>query len=339
MKVLSYKATTSLLLLISYCSAIHTPKQKRERVRSNPNSSYNVDLERIPVESNYNTIEPKVDHGGMHVWSEKAFVVTDTPEKLKAKELANTPTPAGVNEETLKYQCPLSKYYKVPKPGPTLFRCPEYADSTCCSPEEHKRLDDDFRSLYNYIYSECPGCLENFRRLQCAIFCAPNQHEFVKILETSPNTNINKTPVEREIFVTKSLVRICPALCNRLYFVCASTSAQALFEDSQSSFCTSQMDRNENVSVELNAYDCLNIEGPDHCTGDPAYLKQSMETGKISSGDQLTLLLFFLLLFTMGLMTVICCHQLKKLRQSRKPDQDQSNLYSLKKSYFVKGSE
>jgi len=147
--------------------------------------------------------------------------------------------------------CPLSKDLDRPEPVPELSRCPEYRESSCCSKQEDDLLNNDFISAYEYIYNGCPGCLENFRLLQCAMKCSPDQRDFV--------TNEQGGRV---------VVRMCPDMCHRFFASCVNTTARKVFHADDGTFCADQNNNADGTELVVDQYSCINAAGPSYCNGE-----------------------------------------------------------------------
>jgi len=147
--------------------------------------------------------------------------------------------------------CPLSKDMDRPQPVAGLQRCPEYRESSCCSKEEDDLLDADFISAYEYVYNGCSGCLENFRKLQCAMKCSPDQRDFVTTEQQSGRV----------------VVRMCPEFCHRFFSSCINTTARKVFHADDGTFCAAQLDTSGGTDLVIDQYSCINEDGPSYCNG------------------------------------------------------------------------
>lgn len=178
---------------------------------------------------------------------------------------------------------------------PTLSRCPEYSTSSCCSEAEHERLDNDFKAIYDEVFQPCPECLENFRRLQCAIHCAPTQRDFVTLTEVEPQSGV----------VRSASVRLCSDWCGRFDAACANTTVRALFlPTGRGEFCKAQMDSARGITLDLQSTLCLEIDGPDRCDG--GYDAASVDAAASAPTPQdVALLILFICLFLVGLLSII----------------------------------
>lgn len=198
--------------------------------------------------------------------------------------------------------CPLSEDLSKPTPLEYSHRCPEFSSSACCSEKEHEKLDKDFITAYDAIYSECSGCLENMRKLLCTIHCSPKQHELVQFYDghqtplvkpkgvvaiassaavsqaneedqvpdgnTLPIRAETTTPARRVAFAP-----LCYGSCKRWYRSCSQTRPGNLFQGSgKRSFCEAQMNSVKRVFLQIvndtnpGHRNCINLAGPDICT-------------------------------------------------------------------------
>jgi len=156
--------------------------------------------------------------------------------------------------------CPMSSDLDRPEPVDDLVRCPEYSASSCCSKAEDTALDEQFKAAYEYVYSGCDGCLENFRLLACSVHCSPSQVDFVTVTPADDLNDETKT------------IRICPQFCERFYGSCVNTTAREISHADDGAFCVSQevvpSSASETVVLTLDQYSCINAAGPTYCNGE-----------------------------------------------------------------------
>ena len=175
-----------------------------------------------------------------------------------------------VPEPLATHACPLSRDMDVPRPVPGLSRCPEFEESACCSEEEHRDLDLAFEAVWELVYSGCPGCLENFRKLQCAIHCAPTQRDVVRVQHQQPARAGGGAALAAS-------VRVCHDFCVAFAASCAETAAVGALRGGNSgeraspaTFCAAQMDASPSgVAVKVAAAGdktCLRIDATEQCS-------------------------------------------------------------------------
>ena len=199
-------------------------------------------------------------------------------------------------ENSVPSRCPLSQDLDRPEPVAELVRCPEYRENSCCSQREDKVLDDDFMSAYEYIYSGCEGCLENFRLLQCAMRCSPNQIDFTTLATKAED-------LKRDL---KARVRVCPQTCSRFFASCVNTTARQVFHADDATFCASQGDTASGIQFVVDEYSCINTAGPSYCNGE--YIHELSEDDSLSTRQIVKLVsLIAVLLFTIcGGIYMLC---------------------------------
>lgn len=210
-------------------------------------------------------------------------------------ELKNAGEPIPI-ENTVPSKCPLSEDLDRPEPVEDLVRCPEYRELSCCSKREDKILDDDFVSAYEYIYSGCEGCLENFRLLQCAMRCSPNQLDFATLATQAED-------LKRDL---KARVRVCPQTCSRFFASCVNTTSRHVFHADDATFCASQGNSADGIQFVVDANSCINTAGPSFCNGD--YIHETSEDDSLSTRQIVKLVsLIAVLLFTLcGGIYMLC---------------------------------
>ncbi|XP_041982247.1 NPC intracellular cholesterol transporter 1 isoform X2 [Aricia agestis] len=116
---------------------------------------------------------PSVTSEGHCIW-----YGTCTPDKVKAQ---------GKNT--------YCQYDGPPKPIQEASRavieqlCPEYANGpVCCDSSQTDVLKSNIQIALN-ILDRCPSCSDNFKRHICAMTCAPNHSEYLKVVKTEPYNN------------------------------------------------------------------------------------------------------------------------------------------------------
>ena len=67
-----------------------------------------------------------------------------------------------------------------------------FADSgdqpeVCCNADELMAIQSSISVMTKFL-SDCPSCAANFREIYCHFSCAPNQNEFIQIVESVPST-------------------------------------------------------------------------------------------------------------------------------------------------------
>lgn len=110
--------------------------------------------------------------------------------------------PTGGTNELFKRTCPNNTEAVVPDFNiePT---CPEFADGpVCCDSIQYGELRDNIKKA-SAVFSRCPACIENFKRLWCAYTCHPDQSTFKKVLRTELSERL-KVPVVADLAVDVS---------------------------------------------------------------------------------------------------------------------------------------
>ncbi|XP_049962855.1 NPC intracellular cholesterol transporter 1-like [Schistocerca serialis cubense] len=83
-----------------------------------------------------------------------------------------------------------------------LHRLNSTSYATCCSVSQLENLDASIQIASNLL-KRCPSCMMNFATILCEFTCAPNQNEFVKILQTEKDGNVTYITAI-EVFVTNT---------------------------------------------------------------------------------------------------------------------------------------
>lgn len=116
------------------------------------------------------------------------------------------------NDSGFIQNCPYNGTAKtLNETGVELLRkwCPSFLQmlnsssyATCCSVSQLKTLDASIQIASNLL-KRCPSCMMNFANILCEFTCAPNQSEFVNILETEKDGNVTYITAI-EVFVTNT---------------------------------------------------------------------------------------------------------------------------------------
>jgi hypothetical protein len=102
----------------------------------------------------------------------------------------------------------------------------------------------------------------------------------------------------------RARVRLCPDVCARIYTSCVSTEARAIFASDDAAFCASQLDSNSPFELELDANDCLQIDGPSTCEGDSPDVVRGAERANEADGASGLSAGQVMLLVTLGVIVV-----------------------------------
>eukprot|EP00939_MAST-03C_sp_MAST-3C-sp1_P002975 g2975.t1 len=141
-------------------------------------------------------------------------------------------------------ECPLSLDFGHPMPV-NLRLCQEYSDSSCCSPQEEFELTNYFTDLQKTILGyKCPGCLENARKLLCAVYCGPAPESI--------------TSIKNEGLVAE--VNVCQNTCDNFFDSCRDL--QTVYHSSDS-FCKGAHSRGFPNVGPNNLRVALNLVGSD----------------------------------------------------------------------------
>ena len=198
--------------------------------------------------------------------------------------------------------CPLSTEFDRPQPVSTLTLCTEYKEDSCCSQSEETELTRQFEELYEYVYSGCTGCYENFRRVVCAMRCSPNQVDFTTIVSEEEGTQI----------------RLCPDSCERFFHSCDNTTARSEAHSVAGEFCLSQdypfLSTTASPRVVLDQNSCVGVPGPTYCDGGYAGPYQNPNDDDESFTSQQIVLLALICTFVAIVLiagTVLLCRSVE----------------------------
>eukprot|EP00941_MAST-03F_sp_MAST-3F-sp1_P005352 g5352.t1 len=178
--------------------------------------------------------------------------------------------------------CPLSQDLATPFPQ-KLSVCHEFRKNSCCSVDEEKEVTRILNDAYGVVYGECPGCVDNFRRMLCGVYCSPLQKKFVSPKPSKPS-DVPGASVRGAS--SDAVVRVCQPFCDNLYSSCKETTLGAKYH-SEESFCQPQLDTLSGIWIELSKANpksstCLDVEkGYSMCslTPEEVEVEKEMELG------------------------------------------------------------
>lgn len=85
--------------------------------------------------------------------------------------------------------------------------CPEYVDGnqalTCCDSQQIESMDANFK-LPQRLLGGCPSCFANFKKTFCRLTCAPQQNQYIKVMDTTKNEEGQDMVTELVYFVTNN---------------------------------------------------------------------------------------------------------------------------------------
>jgi hypothetical protein len=145
-----------------------------------------------------------------------------------------------------------------PSPEPLLDFCVEYRENSCCNLEEDAEIAKRFDVAWKALNGNCPGCIENQRKLLCTAWCSPTQEDFL---------TVDSVDKESDRMVQGHL-RLCPKFCAAWWDSCTETTLWKEYHNHANSFCEAMIDFNNGLRVELNDWHCLDIaDSPNSCDG------------------------------------------------------------------------